>query len=181
MKNGPVCPSTRLARSGHSPWRWLAMSEPSACGTQAEGESNGAPSTTRTCDLLVRSQTLYPTELRARRGHDAGPLHEARQRLESASIAQRSSRSRLPRRTQTGQNSQALSCSRSTARRPGACREARVSELGCAGWRSRAPARGRMAGTRPERFLASTSPRCRHDAASWRGPRDRCPAAPVSN
>ena len=26
----------------------------------------GAPGTTRTCDLLVRSQTLYPTELRAR-------------------------------------------------------------------------------------------------------------------
>ena len=27
---------------------------------------NGAPSKTRTCDLLVRSQTLYPTELWAR-------------------------------------------------------------------------------------------------------------------
>ena len=27
---------------------------------------NGAPGMTRTCDLLVRSQTLYPTELRAR-------------------------------------------------------------------------------------------------------------------
>jgi hypothetical protein len=27
---------------------------------------NGAPCKTRTCDLLVRSQTLYPTELRAR-------------------------------------------------------------------------------------------------------------------
>src|SRR5437667_9936702 len=26
----------------------------------------GAPCRTRTCDLLVRSQTLYPTELRAR-------------------------------------------------------------------------------------------------------------------
>jgi hypothetical protein len=25
----------------------------------------GAPGTTRTCDLLIRSQTLYPTELRA--------------------------------------------------------------------------------------------------------------------
>jgi hypothetical protein len=32
----------------------------------ATGESNGAPCRTRTCDLLVRSQTLYPTELRAR-------------------------------------------------------------------------------------------------------------------
>src|SRR5579871_1715313 len=30
---------------------------------------NGAPGMTRTCDLLVRSQTLYPTELRARRSH----------------------------------------------------------------------------------------------------------------
>src|SRR5581483_3583730 len=29
---------------------------------------NGAPGMTRTCDLLVRSQTLYPTELRARGG-----------------------------------------------------------------------------------------------------------------
>ena len=25
----------------------------------------GAPGKTRTCDLLIRSQTLYPTELRA--------------------------------------------------------------------------------------------------------------------
>jgi hypothetical protein len=29
-------------------------------------DKNGAPCKTRTCDLLVRSQTLYPTELRAR-------------------------------------------------------------------------------------------------------------------
>jgi integrase len=29
-------------------------------------KENGAPCKTRTCDLLVRSQTLYPTELRAR-------------------------------------------------------------------------------------------------------------------
>ena len=34
-------------------------------GTYAEGEY--APCKTRTCDLLVRSQTLYPTELRARK------------------------------------------------------------------------------------------------------------------
>src|SRR5215510_10159555 len=33
-----------------------AQNGPSACG---------APCRTRTCDLLVRSQTLYPTELRA--------------------------------------------------------------------------------------------------------------------
>ena len=32
--------------------------------------SNGAPSTTRTCDLLVRSQTLYPAELWARQTFD---------------------------------------------------------------------------------------------------------------
>src|SRR5438067_1252904 len=31
----------------------------------ARAKSNGAPCRTRTCDLLVRSQTLYPTELRA--------------------------------------------------------------------------------------------------------------------
>ena len=31
----------------------------------------GAPCRTRTCDLLVRSQTLYPTELRARRPTEA--------------------------------------------------------------------------------------------------------------
>jgi hypothetical protein len=30
-------------------------------------EKSGAPGGTRTPDLLVRSQTLYPTELRARR------------------------------------------------------------------------------------------------------------------
>ena len=29
---------------------------------------NGAPGMIRTCDLLIRSQALYPTELRARRG-----------------------------------------------------------------------------------------------------------------
>jgi hypothetical protein len=28
---------------------------------------NGAPGKTRTCDLLIRSQTLYPPELRARK------------------------------------------------------------------------------------------------------------------
>ena len=31
-------------------------------------EVDGAPGMTRTCDLLVRSQTLYPTELRAPTG-----------------------------------------------------------------------------------------------------------------
>ena len=33
------------------------------------GENNGAPGTIRTCDLLVRSQTLYPAELRAQGGN----------------------------------------------------------------------------------------------------------------
>src|SRR4051812_47392707 len=32
--------------------------------------NGGAPGTTRTCDLLVRSQTLYPTELRAQGNFD---------------------------------------------------------------------------------------------------------------
>ena len=36
-------------------------------------EEFGAPSTTRTCDLLVRSQTLYPTELWARGEADPKP------------------------------------------------------------------------------------------------------------
>ena len=36
-------------------------------GFANEFDLNGAPSTTRTCDLLVRSQTLYPTELWAPR------------------------------------------------------------------------------------------------------------------
>jgi hypothetical protein len=35
-------------------------------GCDKKVRENGAPSTTRTCDLLVRSQTLYPTELWAR-------------------------------------------------------------------------------------------------------------------
>src|SRR5919204_1484359 len=36
-----------------------------------------APCRTRTCDLLVRSQTLYPTELRAHRGRNLGSYHSA--------------------------------------------------------------------------------------------------------
>ncbi len=32
------------------------------------GWKNGAPDTIRTCDRLVRSQVLYPAELRAREG-----------------------------------------------------------------------------------------------------------------
>jgi hypothetical protein len=55
----------RFARSGHGHDRWLAMSEPGSM-MLAQTISNGAPCRTRTCDLLVRSQTLYPAELRAR-------------------------------------------------------------------------------------------------------------------
>ena len=36
-----------------------------AGGAKPPGKKSGAPCRTRTCDLLVRSQTLYPTELRA--------------------------------------------------------------------------------------------------------------------
>jgi hypothetical protein len=38
--------------------------------TRKLSEEVGAPSTTRTCDLLVRSQTLYPAELWARQKDD---------------------------------------------------------------------------------------------------------------
>ena len=39
---------------------------PSVAQSEVGGAKDGAPSKTRTCDLLVRSQTLYPTELWAR-------------------------------------------------------------------------------------------------------------------
>src|SRR2546421_10122965 len=35
------------------------------CQNVSRAMKSGAPGKTRTCDLLVRSQTLYPTELRA--------------------------------------------------------------------------------------------------------------------
>jgi hypothetical protein len=35
------------------------------------GKKGGAPGVTRTPDLLIRSQTLYPTELRARKAGKA--------------------------------------------------------------------------------------------------------------
>jgi hypothetical protein len=43
--------------------------ESSAGHTPGGLRVSGAPGMTRTCDLLVRSQTLYPTELRARYGN----------------------------------------------------------------------------------------------------------------
>jgi hypothetical protein len=44
-------------------------------------KKSGAPGMIRTCDLLVRSQTLYPTELRARDPHySKGRLFLSRRR-----------------------------------------------------------------------------------------------------
>ena len=37
------------------------------CAILCADQKSGAPGTTRTCDLLIRSQTLYPTELRVQR------------------------------------------------------------------------------------------------------------------
>ena len=48
---------------------------------------NGAPSTTRTCDLLVRSQTLYPTELWAR-GRDRTQASAADGNLNAITLTQ---------------------------------------------------------------------------------------------
>ena len=39
--------------------------------TENKRRENGAPGESRTPDLLVRSQTLYPAELRARSGANA--------------------------------------------------------------------------------------------------------------
>src|SRR5690242_20547015 len=38
---------------------------------------NGAPSRARTCDLLIRSQTLYPTELRVHARNGATKRHKS--------------------------------------------------------------------------------------------------------
>ena len=48
MLEGVALRLARSARSGHSPWPWLAMSEPSARGTRDEGESNGGGGGIRT-------------------------------------------------------------------------------------------------------------------------------------
>ena len=47
-------------------------------GGEAPSDNVSAPCRTRTCDLLVRSQTLYPTELRARRTHNITRMARAR-------------------------------------------------------------------------------------------------------
>jgi hypothetical protein len=51
-------------------WADSKRNEPTLIGSFAAIDQKlrvrGAPGMIRTCDLLVRSQTLYPTELRAR-------------------------------------------------------------------------------------------------------------------
>ncbi len=58
---------------------------------------DGAPCRTRTCDLLVRSQTLYPTELRAREHtiihFRAAPFAASRPQIRPAKQRQRGRRS----------------------------------------------------------------------------------------
>ncbi len=49
---------------------------------------SGAPCTIRTCDLLVRSQTLYPAELRALRGRCAPPSEAGTRAHRSLSLPQ---------------------------------------------------------------------------------------------
>ena len=53
-------------------FRWMLINWVFPSSAQKEKQLefidlDGAPGMTRTCDLLVRSQTLYPTELRALR------------------------------------------------------------------------------------------------------------------
>ena len=45
-------------------------------------QRSGAPGRARTCDLLIRSQTLYPTELRVLTGADVNWLAQIRQLLD---------------------------------------------------------------------------------------------------
>src|SRR5207253_3455919 len=49
----------------------------SICSCAGTKQENGGPSRTRTCDLLVRSQTLYPTELWAPKVRNSDPSIEA--------------------------------------------------------------------------------------------------------
>src|SRR5262245_4358428 len=71
------------------------MSEPAARRRRDAGESNGAPSTTRTCDLLVRSQTLYPAELWARQKNDPSTMGPGGSKQPPLKL-RRSRRSALP-------------------------------------------------------------------------------------
>ena len=56
IEHGLTCPRDVMA----GPYAGLGSPEVQYSQMRAR---IGAPSTTRTCDLLVRSQTLYPTEL----------------------------------------------------------------------------------------------------------------------
>ena len=62
----PVALSERLAGGIRAPASGAIVAGPLNDRERAGDGGVGAPCTTRTCDLLVRSQTLYPTELRAR-------------------------------------------------------------------------------------------------------------------
>ena len=98
--------------SGHSTCHWARHER--AC-RPAEGglagESNGAPCTTRTCDLLVRSQTLYPTELRARGFGSPDPQSWSGHRHETPIISQATEHKPRTPRTSHGQHAK-------TAERP---------------------------------------------------------------
>ena len=88
----------------------------------------GAPSTTRTCDLLVRSQTLYPTELWARnkptlesnigiRGERPTILYEPRRSQGDFALLGPLLRADDQRHAQAGEPTRAASQSRSCSSR----------------------------------------------------------------
>jgi hypothetical protein len=54
---------------------------------------DGAPCRTRTCDLLVRSQTLYPTELRARE-HTIIPAERCLRQFAGATLKESETKTR---------------------------------------------------------------------------------------
>jgi len=72
LLDGPA--KGKRARKGQS----ARTTRRDASKTRRIAKESGAPCRTRTCDLRVRSQTLYPTELRARHGMppaaDGGPV-----------------------------------------------------------------------------------------------------------
>src|SRR5687767_13947680 len=67
---GIVRPVTFFACSRNDCPHGMGLGSRSLMGADPSSELKeyGAPGMTRTCDLLVRSQTLYPTELRAQLG-----------------------------------------------------------------------------------------------------------------
>ena len=74
--------SERAKRVSHANGASVAKQRARERVREFEGRSPStnisAPSKTRTCDLLVRSQTLYPTELWARRCDRDGPAADAK-------------------------------------------------------------------------------------------------------